>query len=469
MKRLSLSGRITWLLGLAAVVILGAAAFTMDHLVDAEMGQRMDDAVLAQARTLASLVNAGPEGLDMDDVRQPRQRLLANRVVDFWSVHCADGSATTSRPPPPDYPAHWIRDAREQPTFTNVDTAGGTLRAVWFRFQIDADDDGEAISNATLACRVVYLHSRSELDEILNTIDAILLLMPLLALLAVLLLSPILVRRGLKPLAALGEAMQDIGPQSPGQRLPTTGTRELEPLVVRFNEVLVRMDEGVTRERQFAGALAHETRTHLAELRSLVEVEQRYPSERPLEAVLDEIGMIVGELQGTVSGLLLLTRLEAGIEGMDPDNVRLDDVLDRQLASATEFLHRRRLQVNRSVASHHGMLVADRALLDIIVGNLVSNAVAYAPEGSTIGIRRQRCALIIDNDAPDVDVTEVARFGQRFWSKHHGADGHAGLGLALAGAAASAMHFKLHFALDAQQRLHATLSWPESLEAARLA
>ena len=271
MKRLSLSGRITWLLGLAAVVILGAAAFTMDHLVDAEMGQRMDDAVLAQARMLASLVNAGPEGLDMDVVKQPRRQLLASRAADFWSVHCADGSTTTSRPPPPDYPVHWLRDAHEQPTFANVSAASGTLRAVWFRFQTDAGGRSETASNATLACSVVYLHSRSELDEILNTIDDILLLTPLLALLAVLLLSPMLVRRGLKPLAALGEAMQDIGPQSPGQRLPATGTRELEPLAVRFNEVLERMDEGVTRERQFAGALAHETRTHLAELRALLD------------------------------------------------------------------------------------------------------------------------------------------------------------------------------------------------------
>lgn len=476
MKMHSLSGRIALWLGVVTVMILGAAAMAMDRMVDAEMSRRFDDGLLAQAQTLTALVNIGAHGLDMDDIGRVRPHLLTGRASVAYAIRCADGSTTHSEPAPARYPSGWASAATAQPVFANIDVAGHALRAVWFRFNAGYDSEqgtplrGAAGQVAAAdACRVVVMQSRDELDEILTAIDGILLLTPALALLLVLLLSPVLVRRGLKPLTTLGDAMRDIGPQAVGQRLQATGTRELEPLVLRFNEVLARMDEGVTRERQFAGALAHETRTHLAELRVLVEVEQRYPSERPLEEVLVEIGKIVGELQGTVSGLLLLTRLEAGIEGMDPDNVRLDKVLNRQLESAAEPLHRRRLHVNRPAAPHDGVLVADRALLDIIVGNLVSNAVAYAPEGSTIGIRRQRCALIIDNDVPDVDVDEVARFGQRFWSKHHGTDGHAGLGLALAGAAASAMHFKLHFTLDAQQRLHATLSWPESLEVVRLA
>src|SRR5699024_10675849 len=130
---------------------------------------------------------------------------------------------------------------------------------------------------------------------------------------------------GLKPLAVLGENMRGIGPHAPGQRLPPAGTRELEPLVACFNEVLTRMDEGLARERQFAGALAHETRTRLAELRTLVEVERRYPSGCPTAELLGEIGGIGGELESTVSGLLLLTRLDAGIEKPEQRRIGLND------------------------------------------------------------------------------------------------------------------------------------------------
>lgn len=467
MKRLSLSTRIALLLGLSAAVLVGGAALIMDRMVDAEVGRRMDTALLDQAQTLASLVSISPRGLDMEDIRKPQPQWLVHRAIQYWSVRCDDGHVATSKPRPPAYPADWLGQAQDQPAFADLRSKRHALRAVWFAFEPGVDDEstGRESTSGSTTCTVVFMHSRDAMNDMLAVIDDILLLIPLLTVLAVLLLTPILVRRGLKPLAALGNAMRGIGPQAPGQRLQTTGTRELEPLVARFNGVLKRMDEGVARERQFAGALAHETRTHLAELRSLVEVEQRYPSERPLDELLGEIGHIVGELQGTVSGLLLLTRLEAGIEGMDPDNVPLGDVMDRQIESVAEVLNRRDIRVDESPRPHDVALRVDRALLDIIIGNLLNNAAAYAPQGSTIGIHWATQAVIIDNDAPDIDTDEVSRFGQRFWSKHHGVAGHAGLGLALAGAAASAMHMELHFTLDPQRRLRTTLSWPENLEA----
>jgi len=463
---LSLSSRITLLLGAAAIVLLGGAALVMDRMVDTEINQRMDASLVSQAQTLASLASIGPNGLDIEHARKPPPHLLAGRTAAYWSVHCANGDVAISDPPPPTYPTNWRDMTRAQPVFADIGGADRTLRAVWFRFEANDIDNATThhSSNVMVPCSVLFMHSRRAMDDILSVIDDILLSIPLLALLAVLLLSPVLVRRGLKPLAILTESMRDIGPHAPGQRLQGRGTRELEPLTTRFNEVLTRMDEGVARERQFAGALAHETRTHLAELRSLVEVEQRYPSRRALHEVLGEAGQIVGELQDTVSGLLLLTRLEADLEGMNPIRVALSDALDKQLQTNAGLVRKRRLQVRQANAQNRVTLMVDHALLDIILGNLVNNALAYAPAGSCIDICWQTHSLVIINDAPDVEADDVSRFGQRFWSKHHGIAGHAGLGLALAGAAASSMHLRLRFDLDQRQRLHTALSWPDRLE-----
>ncbi|HET7360223.1 MAG TPA: ATP-binding protein [Rhodanobacteraceae bacterium] len=467
----SLTGRIAVLLGVAAALVLGTAAVIMDQMVDSEMGRRLDASVLSQARTLASLADAGPEGLDMDASSRPHSRLFASKPDAAYAIHCADGSELRSNPAPDRYPPEWIESARQRPTFADIHD-GRDLRAVWFRFDPASGGAGSAqkpASGARDACAVVFMQSHAELDEILMTIDGILLAIPMLALLAVLALSPGLVRRGLQPLVALGEEMRGIGPQAAGQRLQPTGTRELEPLVVRFNEVLARMDEGVTRERQFAGALAHETRTRLAELRTLVEVERRYPSDRPLASVLDEIGNIGGELENTVSALLLLTRLDAGIESLELRPVDLDGVIVRQLEQVDATLQRRGLRVAVEPMLGRAPLVADQALLDIIVGNLLGNAASHAPAGSVIEIRRHVRALVIVNRAPDLAADDVARFGQRFWSKHHGNEGHAGLGLALAGAAATAMRFSLGFRLDPQQSLHAGLHWSDDSEVVHVA
>ncbi|MGA9423230.1 MAG: ATP-binding protein, partial [Rhodanobacteraceae bacterium] len=296
-----------------------------------------------------------------------------------------------------------------------------------------------------------------DLDATLEAVDAVLVGSILAALIAVLLVTPPLVRAGLVPLHELGDAMRGIGPHARGQRLKIPPTPELEPLQARFNEVLERMDAGLARERQFASAVAHETRTRLAELRTLVDVERRYPSGRPTEAVLDEIAAIGGDLEETVSGLLLLTRLEAGIESVAYRLIDLDALMERHAARMATTLERRRLHVSIEKRCNGSTLLADPLLLDIVVANLLGNAASHAPEGSLVEILVAQGAVTISNEAPDVDAKDIAHFGQRFWSTHQDDGSHTGLGLSLAGAAAAAMGLQLTFALDHDSRLHATV------------
>lgn len=468
----TLSGRIAFLLGTATVLLLGGAAVLMDHLVDAEMRHRFDSDLAAQARALAALVEHGPGGLDMGEASGVPLRMLASDVQGAYAVRCVDGSRLPSRPPPAGYPAHWTDTAGEAPTFADLDVAGASLRAVWFRFTPIAvpatgrsvrAGDSENAGRGRDGCRLIFMQSRAALDDILLTIDVILLAIPLLALLLVLLLSPHLVRRGLRPLAALCASMRGIGPNLPGRRLRSTGTHELEPLVAGFNEVLELMDEVVARERRFTDALAHEMRTRLAELHTLVDIERRYPSGRPVDALLGDIGDIGGELEGTISGLLLLTRLDAGLESLDWRHVDVDAFVSRLVERVAGVVKRRGLQVGVERPESPLSLVADPALLNIVVGNLLGNACEYAATGSAIRLCWDEGSMVIENQAPDLRDEDIGCFGQRFWSKQQGRGGHTGLGLALAGSAALAMGFGLSFRLREGQRLRVTLDWSRPL------
>src|SRR6185312_16114729 len=111
-----------------------------------------------------------------------------------------------------------------------------------------------AASSPAPTCALTYALDSGPLDDLLDTLDIILLGCLLGACALVMLLTPWLVRRGLRPLSVLDRAMAGIGPDAPGGRLPTSDTTELAPLVARFNEVLGRMDEGLARERHFAPA-----------------------------------------------------------------------------------------------------------------------------------------------------------------------------------------------------------------------
>lgn len=464
----SITTRIVVMLGTLTVILLGAEALVMDHLVDVQMQQRFDASLLLQARAMAGLVENGPHGLDMEELQREPTHLLLGNARSAYMVRCDNGTQLQSQPAPSGQPEAWYRQGTDTPSFADIRVGGVLERAVWFRFvpgPVDASGSGIDPAPAG-ACHFLLMQPRRQLDNILHVIDWILLITPTLALLGVLVGSPILVRRGLRPLVTLGEHMRNIGPHAPGTRLAPGSTHELQPLTARFNEVLERMDEGMARERRFAGALAHETRTGLAELRALVDVERRYPSGRSLHEILDDISEIGGELENTVAGLLLMTRLDAGLEHVERNRVEVRPLVEQLLERNRETVLRRQLSMRVTTPEVPLELMTDPSLLAIVLGNLLRNAAAYAPVGESVEVAWDGGVFRVANHAPELQQEDVEQMGQRHWRKHQ-RDGeeHAGLGLSLAAAAAATLGFKLRFELDERRYLCAVLDWSSALDA----
>ncbi|MDQ2972034.1 MAG: sensor histidine kinase N-terminal domain-containing protein [Pseudomonadota bacterium] len=460
MKNISLRLRLTLLLALATLIALGLAAWVVDWRADSEMQQRFDAALLARAQALTALVRIEDNQIEVDTNADQGSVFPGDIRASRYELRCNGATVARTAQAPPSVPVHAF------PQFTN-DVVGddNVLRVVAMRFSPLSGDSSESGSRAnknrqSTTCDLRYAMDRGSLDDILDTLDLILLGSIFGACALVLALTPWLVQRGLRPLAVLDAAMAGIGPEAPSRRLPRTDTPELTPLVARFNEVLVRMDEGLSRERQFAAGLAHELRTRLAELRTLVDVEIRYPSGDDPRAPLREIGKIGGELEATVTALLQLTRIESGLQSAQRERVDLEALLARVLARHADAAQTRNARIECIAPSAPVEIDTDPTLLEIILDNLLGNAIAYAPMGDTISLHCANDTLRVDNAAPGLDAGDIARFGQRFWRK--GADengaGHAGLGLALADAAARALDMRLHFTLESG-RLRATLSW----------
>lgn len=456
LKRISLRARLTLLLALATLVSLGMAARVVDWRADSEMRQRFDASLLARAQAFVSLVTSSDGVIAIDAMADRVGRFPGGASDNSYAVSCDGHLLASSNPMPPPVPAG------ATPRFANARLADGReVRVVAIRFHPEANAGRATVvagSGGSMQCTLRYALDRSQLGDILHTLDWILLGSILGACALVLLLTPWLVRRGLRPLDALDHAMATIGPDAPGGRLPDTRTTELAPLVARFNGVLERMDAGLARERQFASGLAHEFRTRIAELRTLVDVERRHPSGREPDAVLAEVGSISAELEGTVTALLQLTRIQSGLAAAKPERVPLQPLLARLRARHQESAQARGLRIESAHADAPATTVdADPALLEIVLDNLLGNAVAYAPPASVVGVQAHACRIEVCNAAPLLTPDDLACFGQRFWRKDAQGTGHAGLGLALANAAAQAMGAALAFDLR-EGTLHATLT-----------
>lgn len=468
MKLASLSARITALLVVTSLLILGGGAKMMDWRVDHELESRFRQNLLTQANALSTMIQ-----LEQDDALgevPPRRHpgVLGPDTPTYYELRCDGMPPLSSTPAPPATPAGWPGQAGPEPRFGKLQHRHQHLGTVQYTFVVSPSESREQPDTTQVSgmpsrqCALLFEQDRTSTNEILLAIDWILLLSPALALAIALIAVPLIVRRGLRPMTTLVDRMHTIGPQAPGQRLAISGIHELDPLVTRFNDVLERMDDGLARERQFASGLAHETRTRLAELRALTEVEARYPSGRSLPDILGEVGQIGAELEATVTALLLLTRLQSGLEQSQPQWLPLATWLERQLQRQQPLASSRELSL-RTAGTPPACLHTDPALLEVVVGNLLGNACAYAPAGDTVNLQLSALGLDIHNAAPELSAADLPHFGRRFWRKQLPHAGHAGLGLALASAAAEALGLQLEFRLDDGQRLHAMLSWPHEI------
>lgn len=468
----SLSRRITLLLVATSLLVFAGGSLVMDHLADHELKQYFGQSLLIEARALIATLELEPWHVEPDNAAWHAADLLGDAALHY-DIRCGGLDLEQSRPPVPLAPPGWPEAAGPHPKLGDLALPDGRhmgwtmlsfrmpLGEGWGRTPAQREARWNRMKQHPIPrhCRLLLMQDRSRLDDIMLGMDWIFALGPLLALGSALFAVPLIVRRGLKPLGTLGERMGDIGPNEPGRRLAATGIRELDPLVARFNEVLARMDEGLARERQFANGLAHETRTRLAELRVLCEVEARYPSGRSLPSLLQELGSIGAELENTVNALLLLTQLQSGLAQPQADQGDLGALLERLRQRHAPLAQRRHVALLMERGDVPATWRSDAALLEVVLGNLLGNACSYAPAGDTVRVRADGDAIVVENAAPDLDDDDLAHFGQRFWRKQPPHSGHAGLGLALAAAAARALRLELDYRLR-DGRLQACLHSP---------
>lgn len=91
------------------------------------------------------------------------------------------------------------------------------------------------------------------------------------------------IRETVQPLKAITRQVQSLNSDQLGQRIKTDDpVAELALMVQQMNELLGRVEQTLDRERRFSGGVAHELRTPLTELRTLLEVKERWPEDLEL-------------------------------------------------------------------------------------------------------------------------------------------------------------------------------------------
>jgi signal transduction histidine kinase len=221
------------------------------------------------------------------------------------------------------------------------------------------------------------------------------------------------------------------------RRVPTRGTGdEFDLLAETINRMLHQIEQLVDGVRHVSNAIAHDLRTPLAELRGRLEQMLSAPDRDlvGIEAALADVDRLISMF----NALLRLAEIDSGVRRSGFERVELgpvlQDVIELYEPTAEAKSVELAAELSPSVA-----VEGDPSLLAQALGNLVDNAVKYAPPGGHVRVRLEAnpAAIVITDDGPGIPASERPRATQRFWrgDRSRGTPG-VGLGLSVVEAVA---------------------------------
>jgi signal transduction histidine kinase/ligand-binding sensor domain-containing protein len=160
-------------------------------------------------------------------------------------------------------------------------------------------------------------------------------------------------------------------------------------------KALVEAEAANRAKSFFLANVSHELRTPLNAIIGFAGVLQmsgeKSFSERQLKFI-HNIATSGEHLLALINDILDLAKVEAGQMTMELEQVPLIETFDAVARVMRGLTLTRNIDLEIDVASNIGTLVADPVKLKQIIYNLVSNAVKFSPDGSTIRIVAQRLA-----------------------------------------------------------------------------
>jgi signal transduction histidine kinase len=241
-----------------------------------------------------------------------------------------------------------------------------------------------------------------------------------------------------RPLRELTAAVRSMARGELAQEVPVRSEDELGALTVAFNQMSADLAQAHEARRQMTADIAHELRTPLTVLSGYLE-SLRDGVLKPTRARFDTMYAEAQHLQRLVEDLRTLSLADAGELPLNRRPTASKDFLERFRATYLHSAEQAGIALQVQVAPNLPELDIDPDRMAQVLGNLVSNALRYTPEGGQITLAAQArngaVALRVQDTGQGIAPQALPRVFDRFYrgdAARQQQGGESGLGLAIA-------------------------------------
>lgn len=318
------------------------------------------------------------------------------------------------------------------------------------------------------------LNIRNELIEYIaiNLIFHFLIALPVLAGLFLYLLN-----RHLNQLNQFSQSLSGIQPYQRHRLNQQQVPVEVAPLVVEIDQLLNRAEKMLEAEREFISSAAHELKTPFSAMRLQLENLQMQLESNPglgkNTPYLEPLFQTLNRSEHLISQLLTLQKMQPEVIYDEAKAIDLHQLTHQVIESLAQYLIDKHQTLDYKTANI--MLNSNPLALQIILSNLVSNAIRYTPDKGTIRIywqtTQQAVNLTIEDSGPGIPKDLRNKVFQRFYRQnaHRQFSQGCGLGLSIVQKAVTSLGGQIKLTTSAKLGgLKVVVSFPQKADPSRI-
>ncbi|AZA83739.1 sensor histidine kinase [Chryseobacterium lactis] len=312
-------------------------------------------------------------------------------------------------------------------------------------------DDNETVMHRILlsntivngkAYEIRIQKSMIEDEDLLNSILILQLVLVIILLIGLMIINFRLSKKLWKPFNDIVEKLNLYRVDSNDEyQLMPTHIEEFKNLGISIKDLTKRNQKLYKTQKEFTENASHELQTPIAVIQSKLELlMQTTPLSEEQAELIEGISIAGNKMQRLNRTLLLLTKIENN-QFPDTERLKVKSIVQKLLNQYEEPAQQKNIQWKTQLDGEIEV-TANPILIDILIGNILSNAIRHSTNGDTVSVKISRQKLIIANPATK-ELNEKDLF-QRFKKQSENTNS-IGLGLEMSKKICDLYHYKIQY------------------------
>ena len=215
----------------------------------------------------------------------------------------------------------------------------------------------------------------------------------------------------IRQLKNLSFSAKKLGEGELNARITPSAISYIKDIELEFNRMAQRIEELVSDISLLSSAISHEMRAPLAKLQFGLDALREEDDAKKRVVYEERLDKVIADMTTLIETLLRYARLDKNIVNLPSDEVDLLELCTSSLASVMQDSNEisdpksSRLEANVNAVEPFYIIRGDRFYLNLLLENLLANAVKYGRERILISLIQQENTILfmIEDNGPGID------------------------------------------------------------------